>query len=169
MNRNEKQTLVDSVKQTLQESSLIVVVQQSGLTVSNATDLRRRIRAEGAEFRVVKNTLLRLVVKETSLEGLTSFFKGPTAIAFSKDPIVAAKIIAKYAQENPKLSIVGGCMNGTILDASGIKALATLPSLDELRGKMVALISAPATKLAILLKEPAARVARVISAKGSAE
>lgn len=165
MDRSQKKELVSSMREALQEAKVIVVTQQNGLTVSESTDLRRQMRDSQAQYKVLKNTLAQIAVKDTPLEGMSHLFKGPMAIAFSHDPIGAAKAAAKFADKNDKLIIVGGYMDGQVLSSAAVKALATLPSLDELRSKLIAVISAPATKLAILSKEPAARVARVIAAK----
>ena len=124
------------------------------------------MRDAGAEFKVLKNTLARIAVKDTALEGLTPMLVGPTALAYSTDPVAAAKVVAKFANTNDMLKIVGGILNGQVLTDAGVKSLATLPSLDELRSKIIAVISTPATRLAVLAKEPAARVARVLAAKG---
>ncbi|MCX7338688.1 MAG: 50S ribosomal protein L10 [Alphaproteobacteria bacterium] len=167
MDRTQKEGLVLRMRDELQNAQTVIVTRQVGLTVSEVTALRRRMRESQAEFKVLKNTLARLAVKGTALEGITEMLQGPTALAYSSDPISAAKVAVKFANDNKKLVIVGGCMNGLVLSEDAVKALATLPSLDELRGKIIGVISAPATKLAILLKEPAARVARVLAAKGS--
>ncbi len=167
MNRSEKEELVAQVRQTLLEAKCVVITQQTGLTVSEATDLRRQMRAAGAEFKVLKNTLAKIAVMGTPLEGISSMLEGPTALAFSnEDAVSAAKVASKYANSNKKLVLIGGYLDGQILDASGVDTVAKLPSLDELRSKIIAVILAPATKLAILAKEPATRVARVISARG---
>lgn len=165
MNRCEKQDWVKELRLKLDESSLIVAVRPLGLTVAESTELRRRMKEEGGEFRVIKNTLAQLSVKDTLYGGLSEHFKGPTALAYSKDPIAAARVVAKFAQENNKLSVLGGFMDGRLLSQVDVNNLATLPSLDELRAKMIAIVMAPATKLAILLKEPSARIARVLAAR----
>ena len=166
MNRTEKEQLVVDIRDTLQQASVVIVTQQTGLTVAQATLLRRQMRDAGAEFKVLKNTLARIAVKDTALEGLTPMLVGPTALAYSTDPVAAAKVVAKFANTNDMLKIVGGILNGQVLTDAGVKSLATLPSLDELRSKIIAVISTPATRLAVLAKEPAARVARVLAAKG---
>lgn len=168
MDRSQKTELVSSMREALRQSKVVVVTQQLGLSVAEVTTLRRQMRDSQAHFKVLKNTLAQLAVKDTPLEGMSSLFKGPTAIAFSQDPIGAAKAAAKFAEKNDKLVIIGGYMDGQILSPAAVKALATLPSLDELRSTLIALVSAPATKLAILSKEPAARLARVLSAKSAA-
>lgn len=169
MDRSKKEELVSQVRESLLGASSVIVTHQTGLSVSQVTGLRRQMREAGAEFKVVKNTLAQLAVKDTALEGLTGHLKGPTVLAFSKDPVSAAKVISKYSSTNDRLSIVAGYLDGQILDVNGVKALANLPSLDELRAKLVSVIVAPATKLAILAKEPASRVARVIAARGRGE
>ena len=166
MDRTQKEQLVSDMRDSLQQASVVIVTQQTGLTVAQATTLRREMREAGAEFKVLKNTLARIAVKDTALEGITSMLVGPTALAYSADPIAAAKVVAKFANSNDKLKIVGGFLNGQTLSEAGVKSLATLPSLDELRSKIIAVISTPATRLAIVSKEPAARVARVLAAKG---
>jgi large subunit ribosomal protein L10 len=167
MDRTEKEQLAVQMRDSLEAASLVIVTQQSGMTVAQATSLRRDMCSAGAEFKVLKNTIARIAVKGTSVDGITSMLVGPTALAYSADPIAAAKVVAKFSGSNDQLKIVGGILNGQILDATAVKALATLPSLDELRAKIIGVISAPATKLAVLSKEPAARIARVLAAKQS--
>lgn len=167
MDRSEKQQLVTSLHQTLKTAELVVITQQSGLTVAEATNLRRQMRQAGAGFKVTKNRLARLALEGTKFEGLKSMFTGPTAIAYSADPIAAAKVAVTYANSNDKLKIVGGAMGGQVLDLNGVKALATLPSLDELRGRIIGVLAAPATKVAAVLQAPAAKLARVLSAYAS--
>jgi large subunit ribosomal protein L10 len=167
VDRSEKQQLVTSLHQTLKTAELVVITQQSGLTVAEATNLRRQMRQAGAGFKVTKNRLARLALEGTKFEGLKSMFTGPTAIAYSADPIAAAKVAVTYANSNDKLKIVGGAMGGQVLDPNGVKALATLPSLDELRSKIVGVLAAPATKVAAVLQAPAAKLARVLNAYAS--
>ncbi len=163
MNRVEKQEFVESLSVQLKEAKLVVITQQTGLTVQESTTLRSKMREGEASFRVVKNNLARIAVKEVGLEEMGPYLKGPAALAFSKDPINAAKVAVKYAKENSKLVIVAGMLEGKFLDANSVKALATLPSLDELRAKILGVLMAPATKLACIIKEPGSQVARVIS------
>lgn len=165
MDRMQKEALVASMRSRLESATLVVVARQSGLTVDEVTRLRRDMRAANAEFKVLKNTLAQIAVKGTKLDGLTGMLTGPTTLAYSADPIAAAKALVTFANKNDKISVVGACLDGRVLNEAEVKALATLPSINELRGMLVAIISRPATKLAILLKEPAARVARVIAAK----
>jgi len=169
MDRSQKEELVSRMRQVLQSASSIIVTQQTGLTVSEVTALRAQVREVGAEFKVMKNTLAQLAVKGTEMEVLSPLLQGPTALAYSSDPVSAAKVVSKFANSNEKLTVVGGYLDGRLLDQNAVKALATLPSLDELRSKIIAVISAPATKLAVLSKEPATRVARVLSARGCGE
>jgi len=165
--RSEKEQLVTSLHETLKKAELVVITQQSGLTVAEVTNLRRQMRQAGAGFKVTKNRLARLALEGTKFEGLSSMFTGPTAIAYSADPIAAAKVAVTYANSNNKLTIVGGAMAGQVLDPSGIKALATLPSLDQLRGKIIGILVTPATRIATVLQAPAAQLARVLKAYAS--
>ncbi|MBP9752735.1 MAG: 50S ribosomal protein L10 [Proteobacteria bacterium] len=168
MNRTQKEELVIELKDRMEKSALVVVTRQSGLTVSEVTNLRCQMRNAGAEFKVYKNTLTEIAIKGTDAEGLSSYLTGPIALAFSVDALAAAKAAVKFANSNDKLQVLGGVMNGKVLSAADVKALATLPSLDELRATLIGLISAPATKIARILIEPASRVARVIGAKANA-
>jgi len=167
MDRMQKEALVSDMRQRLESSTLVVVARQSGLTVDEVTKLRRDMRDASAEFKVLKNTLAQIAVKGTKLDVLTSMLTGPTVLAYSVDPIAAAKVLVNFSNKNDKIKVVGACLDGKVLNEAEVKALATLPSLDELRGKLVAIISTPATRLAILLKEPAAQIARVLTAKNS--
>jgi large subunit ribosomal protein L10 len=133
------------------------------------SDLRSRMRANGAAFKVAKNRLVMRALKGTPVEGISHLFKGPTGIAFSADPVAASKVAVAYAKDNAKLVILGGSVGATALDANGVKAVAELPSLDELRGKIVGLLQAPATKLAGLLQAPGGQLARVIGAYSKKE
>jgi large subunit ribosomal protein L10 len=164
VDRTQKEETVAALHAALQETGLVVVTQQSGMTVAEVTDLRRKMRAAGASFKVTKNRLARIALKGTQFEGLDGLFKGPTAVAYSKDPVAAAKVAADYAKGNDKFKIVGGSLGTQNLDVEGVKALASLPSLDELRAKIVGLIQAPATKIAQVINAPAAKVARVVQA-----
>ena len=137
---------------------------QTGLTVDEVTQLRRQMRNAGARYRVTKNRLVRRALEGTPFANLAPLFTGPTAIAFSRDPVAAAKAAVEYANRNNKLTVIGGGLSGQALDAAAIKALASLPSLDELRSKLIGLLNAPATKLATLLQAPAGQLARVVAA-----
>ena len=149
------------------EANLLVITQQSGLTVSEVTQLRRRMRDAGAGYKVCKNRLVRLALEGTKFEALGPMFTGPTAIASSVDPVAAAKVCVDFAKDNEKLVIVGGALGENALDLDGVKALAKLPSLDELRAQLIGLVQAPATKVAGVVQAPAGQLARVFSAYGS--
>jgi large subunit ribosomal protein L10 len=164
VDRAQKQKLVDSLHGTLMQTELVVVTQQVGMTVAEVTTLRRQMREAGAGFKVTKNRLARRALEGTKFAQLAPLFKGPTAVAYSTDPVAAAKVAVNYANANEKLSIVGGAMGGQLLDSKGIKALATLPSLNELRGKLVGLLQTPATRVAQVLRAPAGQLARVMGA-----
>lgn len=164
MNREEKATQIEALNQTLGQATLVVVTRQSGLTVAEVSDLRSRMRANGASYKVTKNRLARLALKGTKFEACASFFVGPTAVAVSKDPVAAAKVAVDYAKGNEKLTVVGGALGNQLLDADGIMALAKLPSIDQLRGKLLGLLQAPATKIAGILQAPGGQLARVLRA-----
>jgi len=164
VDRAQKQKLVESLQQDLAGTGCVVVTHQSGMTVAEATQLRQQVRAAGASFRVTKNRLARRALIRSPFEPLVPLFTGPTAIAFSRDPVAAAKVVVEYANRNEKLTIIGGGLVGEQIDASGIRELASLPSLDELRGKLIGLLQAPAAQLARVLQAPAGQVARVFAA-----
>ena len=172
MDRTQKQELVETLHRSLSGATAVVVTRQTGLTVAEVTELRRQMRAAGASFKVTKNRLARLALKGTRFEGLDGLLTGPTALAYSGDPVAAAKVAAEYANSNSKLVIVGGGIGEKVLDAKGVEALARLPSLTELRAKIAGLLQAPAAKLAGVLQAPGAQIARVFAAqarKGGAE
>ena len=164
MDRSQKQEVVASLQQALSDTACFVITHQSGLTVAEVTDLRRQMRAAGASFKVTKNRLARLALAGTKFEQLSPMFTGPTAIAYSRDPVAAAKVAVEFANKNEKLTIVGGALNQQQLDAAGVKALATMPSLDELRGRLIGMLQTPATRIAAVLQAPAGKVARVLGA-----
>ena len=164
MDRVDKENMVASLRETFEDSSMVVVTHYAGLTVKEMGDLRSRMRQAGALFKVTKNRLTRLALKETKFEPLSDMFSGPTAIAYSNDPVAAAKVSVNYAKENDKLVVLGGILNEEIFDADGIKALAVLPSLEELRAKIAGLLNAPATKVVQVIQAPGGQVARAISA-----
>lgn len=169
MEKAKKAEVVESLHGLLSETGSVVVAHYSGLTVAEMGTLRARMRDAGASFKVAKNRLVVRALKGTAAEPVAHLFKGPTGIAFSKDPVAAAKVTAAYAKENEKLVILGGVVGTTALDVAGVKALAALPSLDELRGKLVGLLQAPATKIAGVLAAPAGQLARVIGAYSKKE
>lgn len=164
MNRAEKIDFVNKLKEALGTAALIVVVQQKGLSVAEMGILRGRVREANASLKITKNTLARLTVEGTDQQGLMPFFNGPMAIAYSVDPIAAAKVMVDFSKENDRLIVLGAYLNGAILDAQAVQHLASLPSLETLRGKIVGLISAPARGLATLTQAPGSQVARVIQA-----
>ncbi|MBL6777170.1 MAG: 50S ribosomal protein L10 [Alphaproteobacteria bacterium] len=165
MNRNEKAELIETLQSTLSEATAVVVTHQTGLTVAESSDLRGRMREAGAGFKVTKNRLTKIALQGTKYEDITDLFTGPTAMGTSADPVSAAKTLVAFAKENDKLTIVGGSLDGKVLDKAGVEALATLPSLDELRATLVGLLNAPATKVARVAQAPAAKLARVIQAR----
>ena len=169
MDRARKEELVVELNGAFADAALVVVTHQSGLTVAESTDLRRRMREAGASFKVTKNRLVKLALVGTPYEGIADLFEGPTAIAYSADPVVAACVAVDFSKENEKLVVIGGAMAEDRLDEAGVKALATLPSLDDLRGKLVGLLNAPATKVAGVLQAPAGQLARVLSAHAEQE
>ncbi len=167
VDRTQKEELVTSLHETFDNAEMVVVTHNLGLTVSEMEDLRTQLREAGAQFKVTKNRLTRLALKDTKFEGIADLFSGPTGIAYSTDPVAAAKVAVKFAKANDNLEVVGGALGSEALDVNAVKALATLPSLDELRGKLVGLLQAPATKVAGVLQAPAAQLARVCSAYGA--
>ncbi len=169
MQRAQKEQLVTDLHRTFADATLMVVTHYTGLTVTESTDLRRRMRQAGAGYKVTKNRLAKRALAGTRFESLTSLFVGPTAIAFSRDPVAAAKVAVQYAKENEKLSIVGGAFGDQILDAAAVKMLAALPSLDALRAKLLGLLQTPATRVATVLQAPAGQLARVMAAYGKSE
>lgn len=169
MDRAQKQALVAELQETFESNNLLVLTHQSGLTVAEVSELRKQMREAGGSFKVTKNRLAKIALKGTKFEGLADQFTGPTAIAVSSDPVAAAKIAVEFANKNEKLQIICGSLEMEALDADAVKALAKLPSLDELRGKLIGLIQAPATKIAGVLQAPGGQLARVFGAYGSSE
>ena len=167
MDRTEKAEAIASLNKSFAAVDLLVVTRQSGLTVAEVSALRAQVREAGASYKVSKNRLTHLALEGTAFKDIGPMLTGPTAIASSKDPIAAAKAVVNFAKGNEKLTIVGGSYQGQMLDADAVKQLAALPSLDELRGKLVGLLVAPATKIAQLSTAPAAKLARVVQAYAS--
>lgn len=164
MDRAQKQVAIEALKGVFEGAGAVVVTHNLGLTVAEMTDLRGRLRKEGAELKVVKNTLVKKALGGSVGEAGDALFTGPVAIAFASDPVSAAKVATDYAKGNEKFAVIGGLMGEQVLDKAAISALATLPSLDQLRGKIIGLIQAPATKIAGVLQAPAGQLARVMGA-----
>jgi len=167
VNRAEKAELVTHLQGVFANAGVVVVAHYSGLTVAQMTVLRARMSEVGGNVKVTKNRLAKLALDGTQVAGIADHFAGPTAIAYSDDPVAAPKIAAAFAKDNEEFVILGGAMGETLLDQNGILALATLPSLDELRGKLVGMISTPATRIAGVLQAPAGQLARVMGAKAA--
>jgi large subunit ribosomal protein L10 len=164
VDRTEKRAFVASLGQVFAETSMVVVTRNGGLTVAEVTDLRRRMRAAGASFKVAKNRLATLALDGTRFDGLKPMLTGPTALAWSTDPVAVAKAAVEFARTNEKFEVVGGALGTQTLDASGIRALAELPSLDTLRAKLVGMLQTPATRIAGVLQAPGGQLARVFAA-----
>ena len=164
MDRAQKQESIETLKGVFAESGAVVVTHNLGLTVAEMTDLRGRLRKEGAQLKVVKNTLAQKALDGSIGEAGDALFTGPVAIAYAADPVSAAKVATEFAKGNEKFAVVGGFMGAEVLDQKGVSALATLPSLDQLRGKIIGLLQAPATKVAGVLQAPAGQLARVMGA-----
>jgi large subunit ribosomal protein L10 len=164
LDRTEKREFVAGLNQALAATSMIVVTRNAGLTVEEATELRRRMRAAGAVFKVAKNRLTNLALEGTRFDGIKPMLKGPTALAWSTDPVSVAKTAVEFARTNEKFVLIGGALGAQTLNADGVKALAELPSLDELRARLVGMIATPATRIAGVLQAPAGQLARVFGA-----
>jgi len=164
VDRTEKREFVASLASVFAETSMVIVTRNEGLTVAQVTDLRRRMRAAGANFKVAKNRLTTLALDGTRFDAIKPLLKGPTALAWSRDPVAVAKAAVEFAKTNEKFVLIGGALGTQTLDASGVKALAELPSLDALRAKLLGLIAAPATRIAGVLQAPAGQLARVFGA-----
>jgi large subunit ribosomal protein L10 len=169
MNRSEKTDAVAVLNATFNESAVVVVTRNLGLTVTQSTDLRNKMRDAGAAYKVAKNSLAKIALNDTQYSSLADLLTGPTALATSGDPVAAAKVAVEFAKTNDKLEIVGGAMGSTVLDVDGVKALASLPSLDELRAKLIGLVQAPATKVVQVIAAPAGQLARVFGAYAAKE
>ncbi|HKB21285.1 MAG TPA: 50S ribosomal protein L10 [Methyloceanibacter sp.] len=167
MDRAQKRELVGTLNETWKGIGAVVVAHYTGMTVAEMTEYRKRMKAAGGAVKVAKNRLAKLSLQGTSAEAIADLLKGQTCIAYSGDPISAAKVSVKYAKENNKLVILGGAMGSAVLDTKAVQALADLPSLDELRATLIGLLQAPATKIARVLKEPGAQLARVLHAQSA--
>lgn len=164
MDRAEKREFVTGLNEVFSNTGSVVVAHYAGLTVANMNDLRSKMRAAGGTVKVAKNRLAIIALQGTESEGMKDLFKGQTLIAYADDPVAAPKVAADFAKGNDKLVILGGAMGATTLDADGVKALATMPSLDELRAKIVGMIQTPATRIAAVVNAPAGNLARVFGA-----
>lgn len=164
MERTEKRDFVASLAGVFAETSFVLVAQNKGLTVADVSDLRRKMRAAGATYKVAKNRLATLALAGTRFQGISPLLKGPTALAWSKDPVAVAKTALEFAKANDKFVVLGGAIGNQTLDVAGVKALAELPSLETLRAQLVGLIQTPATRIAGILQAPGGQVARVLAA-----
>jgi large subunit ribosomal protein L10 len=164
LDRTEKREFVASLADVFAATSMVVVTQNKGMTVAEVTQLRTRMRAAGATFKVAKNRLANLALDGTRFDGIKPMLKGPTALAWSTDPVAVAKVAVEFARTNEKLVLIGGALGTQTLNADGVKALAELPSLDVLRAKILGLINAPATRLAGIMQAPGGQLARVLGA-----
>jgi large subunit ribosomal protein L10 len=169
LEKAQKREVVTALHDVFAKTGVVVVAHYAGLTVAQMTRLRSEMRGAGGQVKVAKNRLVKLALEGTDAKGIADLLKGPTCLAYSADPIAAPKIAVKFAKANEKFVILGGSMGTTVLDAKGVNALADLPSLDELRGKLIGLLQAPASKIARTLNEPGAQLARVFGAYGNKE
>jgi len=163
--RSEKKDFVQNLKDEIEISSSVIVAHYSGLNVNESEQLRSEMRKNGAKFKVIKNRLTKLALKQTKFKDMADLFSGPTAIAYSEDPVAPAKVAVSFEKKFVNFKIIGGGYDGEKIDLQKINFLATLPSMDELRGKIVGLISAPAQKIASIVREPAGQMARLVSSK----
>jgi large subunit ribosomal protein L10 len=163
--RAEKAQVITDLNAVFKETGVVVVTQYRGMTVPEMSTLRSQMRQQGCSFKVTKNRLTALALADTGFSGLVPLFKGPTAVAYSRDPVAAAKVAVDYAKKNDKLQIVGGGLSGSILSADQVRALAELPSLDDLRAKLIAIINTPASRLVGVLQAPGGQLARLLRAK----
>ena len=164
MDRSQKTDAVAQLNNVFNEAGVVVVTRNLGLTVAESTDLRAKMREVGATYQVAKNRLAKIALKDTDYAGIEEYLTGPTALAYSADPVAAAKAVVEFAKTNDRIEVVGGSMGSQVLDEAGVRALASMPSLDELRGKLVGLVNAPATKIAQVVNAPANKLARVFGA-----
>lgn len=164
LDRTEKREFVSSLAAVFAETSMVVVTQNNGLTVAEVTDLRRRMRAAGAQFKVAKNRLALLALDGTKFDGIKPMLKGPTALAWARDPVSVSKVAIEFAKTNEKLVVIGGSLGTQMLNAAGVKALSELPSLDTLRAGLLGMLSTPATRIAGVLQAPVGQLARVLAA-----
>jgi large subunit ribosomal protein L10 len=164
LDRTEKREFVSSLAAVLADTSIVVVTRNSGLTVAEMTELRRRMRAAGATFKVAKNRLATLALDGTRFEGVKPLLKGPTALAWAPDPVAVAKTAVEFARTNEKFEVLGGAIAGQTLDAAGVRALSELPSLEALRARLLGMLTTPARRIAGVLQAPGGQLARVLAA-----
>lgn len=169
MTRAQKAALITATNEKLSKAEIALVVHNKGLTVAEMTNLRIKMREAGAQFKVTKNRLTRLAAKDTKFDAISDLFKGPSAVATAKDPVAVAKGLVEFAKTNEKLVIIGGAYGDKRLDVKAIEALSKLPSLNELRAKIVGMLQTPATRIACILQAPGGQVARVIGAHSRKE
>ncbi len=159
MNKNQKKQYIDDMKSQFDKSEAVIVTHYQGLTVSQLDELRKRMREHGIIFKITKNRITKLALEKTKCKDLSELFTGPTAVAMSEDAITSAKILTKFSKENENLKILGGIMGKDILDVAGVQNVATLPTLDEARAKIVGILRSPAQKIASILLAPASKIA----------
>ncbi|MGK2921672.1 MAG: 50S ribosomal protein L10 [Methyloceanibacter sp.] len=169
MERAEKREVVSALHDVFAKTGVVVVAHYAGLSVADMTKLRSDMRDAGGRVKVAKNKLVKLALDGTDAKGISDLMTGPTCLAYSDDPVSAPKVAVKFAKGNEKFVILGGAMGATVLDAQAVNSLAELPSLDELRGKLIGLIQAPASKIARTVNEPGAQLARIFAAYGAKE
>jgi large subunit ribosomal protein L10 len=163
--RADKVEVVGGLRDVFQDAGVVVVAHYQGLTVPEITDLRRQMRAAGGTFRVTKNRLARIALEGTAYDPMADLFQGPTAIAFSDDPVAAPRVLVGYAKKNEKVAIIGGALAGRLLEPRQVRELADLPPIEDLRARLIGVINAPASKLARLLQTPGGQLARVLQAR----
>ena len=159
MNKEKKQKYITEMTTQLDKSEAVIVAHYQGLTVKQLDELRAKMRAQGIIFKITKNRITKLALEKTKCKDLTNLFSGPTAVALSKDAITSAKILTNFSKENKNLKILGGIMGNDILDVAGVQNVATLPTLDEARAKIVGILRSPAQKIASILLAPASKIA----------
>tara|TARA_B000000565_G_C23782719_1_gene376771 strand:- start:69819 stop:70328 length:510 start_codon:yes stop_codon:yes gene_type:complete len=164
VDRTDKSNFIEALRSNLDSASLLVVTKPNGLTVAEVSDLRNKMRAENVSYKVVKNSLAKIALKDSPFEGISDDISGPIAFAFSADPVAAARVAIEYAKKNEKFEVVSGCMPNKAMSKDQVKALSQLPSLDELRAKIMAVITTPAQQVASVIGAPARQLAQVVSA-----
>ncbi|MDX1917257.1 MAG: 50S ribosomal protein L10 [Rickettsiaceae bacterium] len=164
MNKTQKTVSIEEISNIYHENSSIIVAHYHGLSVDKIRSLRRSLKQEGADLKVIKNTLAKIAANRSNISATDNLFKGPVAIAYSSDPVTIAKVVHKFAKDNESLKIVGGILDNKVIDRDVVAKLSTMPSLNEIRGKIVGVINAPATKIACILSAPASQIARVLNA-----